>query len=70
MHGDQIRIKPFPVILVGSDYWSGLLEWIKASLLEHHNISHNDLEILQIMDDPEEIVRAVQKKVRNVDETE
>ena len=64
------RIKPFPVILVGSDYWSGLLEWIKASLLEHHNISHNDLEILQIMDDPEEIVRAVQKKVRNVDETE
>ena len=54
------RIKPFPVILVGSDYWSGLLEWIKATLLEHHKISHNDLEILQLMDDPEEIVRAVQ----------
>ncbi len=57
------RIKPFPVILVGSDYWSGLLEWIKATLLEHHNISHNDLEILQLMDDPEEIVRAVQKVI-------
>ena len=57
------RIKPFPVILVGSDYWSGLLEWIKATLLEHHKISHNDLEILQLMDDPEEIVRAVQKVI-------
>ena len=57
------RIKPFPVILVGTDYWSGLLEWIKATLLEHHKISDNDLDILQIMDDPEEIVRAVQKVV-------
>ncbi|MDL1984717.1 MAG: TIGR00730 family Rossman fold protein [Deltaproteobacteria bacterium] len=57
------RIKPFPVILVGSEYWSGLLEWIKATLLEHHKISDNDLDILQIMDDPEEIVRAVQKVV-------
>jgi uncharacterized protein (TIGR00730 family) len=57
------RIKPFPVILVGSDYWSGLLKWIKSKLLENHNISHNDLDILQIMDDPEEIVRAVQKVV-------
>ena len=57
------RIKPFPVILVGTDYWSGLLEWIKATLLEHHKISNNDLDILQIMDDPEEIIRAVQKVV-------
>ena len=57
------RIKPFPVILVGTDYWSGLLEWIKATLLEHYKISDNDLDILQIMDDPEEIVRAVQKVV-------
>jgi len=57
------RIKPFPVILVGSDYWSGLLEWIKTTLLEHHKISDNDLDILQIMDNPEEIVRAVQKVV-------
>ena len=57
------RIKPFPVILVGSDYWSGLLEWIKTTLLEHHKISDNDLDIMQIMDDPEEIVRAVKKVV-------
>ncbi len=57
------RIKPFPVILVGSDYWSGLLEWIKSTLLEHNKISENDFDILQVMDDPEEIVKAVQKVV-------
>ncbi|MCJ7615493.1 MAG: TIGR00730 family Rossman fold protein, partial [Desulfobacterales bacterium] len=57
------RIKPFPVILVGSDYWSGLLKWINSTLLENNKISRNDFDILQVMDDPEEIVRAVQKVV-------
>lgn len=57
------RIKPFPVILVGSDYWSGLIGWIKERLLEEKRISPEDLEILQVMDDPEEIVKAVKKVV-------
>ncbi|MBA3018766.1 MAG: TIGR00730 family Rossman fold protein [Proteobacteria bacterium] len=57
------RIKPFPVILVGSDYWSGLLKWINSTLLENNKISRNDFDILQVMDDPEEIVRAVQKVI-------
>lgn len=57
------RIKQFPVILVGSDYWSGLLDWIKSRLLAEQNISPENLDIFQIMDDPEEIVRSVQKVV-------
>ena len=57
------RTKPFPVILVGSDYWSGLLEWIKTTLLEHNKISKNDFDILQVMDDPKQIVKAVKKVV-------
>jgi uncharacterized protein (TIGR00730 family) len=57
------RIKPFPVILVGSDYWTGIIDWIKARLLEGKMISPADLEIIQIMDDPEEIVKAVRKVV-------
>jgi len=57
------RIKPFPVILVGYDYWSGLVEWIKSRLLENKMISTEDLDILQIMDDPQEIVKAVKKVV-------
>lgn len=57
------RIKPFPLILVGSDYWNGLIDWIKSNLLAQQRISVEDLEILQVMDDPEEIVKAVQKVV-------
>lgn len=57
------RIKPLPVILVGSAYWSGLIDWIKARLLEEQRISPEDLDIMQVMDEPEEIVKYVQKVV-------
>ncbi|OQY08006.1 MAG: Rossman fold protein, TIGR00730 family [Desulfobacteraceae bacterium 4572_123] len=57
------RIKQFPVILVGSDYWTGLLDWIKSRLLAEQSISPENLDLFQIMDDPEEIVRTIQKVV-------
>jgi uncharacterized protein (TIGR00730 family) len=57
------RIKPFPLILVGSDYWTGLIDWIKTKLLSEKRISQEDIEILQVMDEPEEIVKAVQKVI-------
>ncbi len=57
------RIKPFPIILVDSDYWSGLKEWITSRLLKENRISHKDVDILQVMDDPEEIVNTVKKMV-------
>ena len=57
------RVKPFPVILAGSDYWSGLLEWIQARLRDGGMISPKDLDIVQVLDDPEDIVAAVKKIV-------
>lgn len=57
------RIKPFPLILVGSDYWAGLIDWIKTRLLSEKRISPEDIEILQVMDEPEDIVKAVQKVI-------
>jgi uncharacterized protein (TIGR00730 family) len=57
------RILPFPLILVGSEYWAGLVDWIKEKLLVEKRISPQDIEILQIMDDPEEIVKAVRKVI-------
>ena len=57
------RIKAFPLILVGSNYWSGLIDWIKDRLLKENRISPEDLEILQLVDEPEEVVKAVQRKV-------
>ncbi|RJP95334.1 MAG: TIGR00730 family Rossman fold protein [Desulfobacteraceae bacterium] len=55
------RVKPFPVILFGSEYWTGLVEWIKARLLAEHMISLDDLDIIKITDDPMDVLRAVKK---------
>ena len=49
--------------MVDSDYWSGLVEWIKKRLLAEKLISPADMDILQVMDDPEEIVKTVQKTI-------
>lgn len=57
------RIKPFPVILMGSDYWSGLIQWIKKHLLANKRISPEDIEIFQVMDDPDAVFKMVQKLV-------
>lgn len=57
------RIKPLPVILVDSKYWSGLKDWIVSRLLDEKRISPNDIDILQIMDDPDEVVDTVKKMV-------
>ena len=57
------RIKPFPIILVGSDYWSGLLDWIKSRLRDAGMISPDDLNIIQLMDDPEEVLETVKRIV-------
>jgi uncharacterized protein (TIGR00730 family) len=57
------RIKHFPVILVNSEYWSGIIDWIKSQLLGEKRISPDDIDILQVMDEPEEIVQTVKKVV-------
>jgi uncharacterized protein (TIGR00730 family) len=57
------KIKPFPVILVGSDYWKGLLDWMVEVVLKEGRISPADLDILRLIDEPEEIVRVIKKTV-------
>ena len=57
------RIKPFPIILAGSDYWSGLLDWVQERLGDTGMISPKDMDIVQVLDDPEEIVKTVKKFV-------
>jgi uncharacterized protein (TIGR00730 family) len=57
------RIKPFPVVLMGSEYWMGLVDWLKKTMLRDAKISAEDLDYLQIIDDPEEVVRYIQRFV-------
>jgi uncharacterized protein (TIGR00730 family) len=57
------RIKPFPVILVGTEYWSGLLDWMKEKMLSSDKIDNSDMMIFTIMDDPLKIVSYIKKTV-------
>jgi hypothetical protein len=57
------RIKSFPIVLVGSSYWGGLVDWIREQMLAAQTIEEDDLHIFQIMDDPEEIIRYIKRTV-------
>jgi uncharacterized protein (TIGR00730 family) len=57
------RIKPFPVILVGTDYWGGLIDWIKNTLLERHLISPEDLDLIHVIDDTDTVVKTIKQTV-------
>jgi hypothetical protein len=57
------RIKPFPVILVGSEYWNGLWDWIRSALLERKMISSEHMDLITILDHPDEVVEAVRRVV-------
>ena len=55
------RIDKFPVILVGSDYWRGLLEWLHATVLKRKCIKASDLSLFSVIDEPQEVVAAIKK---------
>jgi uncharacterized protein (TIGR00730 family) len=57
------RIKPFPVILVGSDYWNSLWDWVRSTLLEHKLVSSEDMDLVTILDDPDDVVKTIRKVV-------
>lgn len=56
------KIGRFPIILVGSEFWSGMMDWVKATLLEEHaTISAEDLDLFCIVDTAEEAVNEIDK---------
>lgn len=57
------RIKPFPIILVGSAFWGGLLDWIKDQFLANGTISESDFDLINIIDDPSEVVDFIRRRV-------
>jgi uncharacterized protein (TIGR00730 family) len=48
-----------PLILVGSDYWAGLLDWFRERLVAERMINPEDIDLLQVIDEPERIVAAI-----------
>lgn len=47
------KIRRFPIILFGSEYWQGLIEWIRAEMLTNGTIDADDLELFHVVDTPE-----------------
>lgn len=55
------KIYTMPLILYGSDFWNGLLDWIKTKLLEYGTISPEDLSFITVTDDPQEVLSIMLK---------
>ncbi|MCX5896207.1 MAG: TIGR00730 family Rossman fold protein [Proteobacteria bacterium] len=57
------RIKPFPVILFGSDYWKPLWEWVEKTLLNQKFIYPEDMDLVTILDNPDDVVKTIKRTV-------
>jgi hypothetical protein len=53
------KVQDFPVVLMGTDYWAGLIDWIRGSLLKEAAINPEDVDLLRLTDDPGEAVRII-----------
>ncbi|MDA0379839.1 MAG: TIGR00730 family Rossman fold protein [Bacteroidetes bacterium] len=53
------KIKGFPIILVGTKFWGGLIDWIKETLVREKTISKEDLDLFKVVDTAEEVVSIV-----------
>jgi len=53
------RIEKFPVILMGSEYWKGLIDWMKQDMLREDRVEKNDLDLFSVVDRPEEALKII-----------
>ncbi len=58
------RIKPFPIVLVGSEFWAGLVDWIKDKLLGSGNISPENFSLFRVLDDADDVVNYLKESIR------
>jgi uncharacterized protein (TIGR00730 family) len=59
------KMSSFPVVLVGKQYWSGLVEWLRATMAADGKISPEDLTLFHVTDDPEEVLRIIKQAKLN-----
>jgi len=55
------KVNKFPIILVGRDYWKGLIDWIKEKLLGEKNISPEDLDLFEVVDTVDEVTECLNR---------
>lgn len=57
------KILPFPIIMVGSEKWRGMIDWLRESAMESGYISKNDFDAIHLTDDLDEVVKICQKSI-------
>jgi uncharacterized protein (TIGR00730 family) len=62
------KIKPFPIFLLGTSFWEGLIDWLKKSPLQHNFISPNDFDRFTLTDDPNFVADQIEKHYKKVGE--
>jgi uncharacterized protein (TIGR00730 family) len=55
------KVNKYPIILVGVEYWNGLVEWIKNRLLKEHNISPEDLDLIEVVDTKDQVIECLNR---------
>jgi uncharacterized protein (TIGR00730 family) len=55
------KIRRFPVVLAGSEHWSGLERWVRQRLFEPEMVSADDVKLLVLADDPDEIAETIER---------
>jgi uncharacterized protein (TIGR00730 family) len=55
------KIRPFPVVLFKSEFWKGLLDWLRSTVLSRGYISEKDFDLLRVLDRPDEVVEAIRR---------
>ncbi len=55
------KVTEFPIVLVGTSYWQGLLDWLRDTVVEQKKISHPDLDLIVLTDDPDEVIATVRE---------
>ncbi len=55
------KTRRMPIVLVGSKFWGGMMDWFKSSLLEEKMISPEDMNLIHVIDEPEQVVSAIFK---------
>ena len=59
-----LKVEPFPIVLYGSSYWTGLVEWLRSQLGGGHFIDREDIDIFRVVDSPKDAVRLVKQGIR------
>ena len=57
------KIKPFPIVLAGSSYWNGLVDWIREQLFGTGKIAEEDQHLFTVLDEADDIVEYIRKTV-------